>query len=120
MTERGTDLREILLRIQQTQNLSAHFCLDLGCRLSLDDPKPMIELIGRIVRYLRSLSDREIQIDLDAHKDKDQLVFIVPTSKLVAPEWDFDAEEVLDRYRATLEQVFESGKYHKFLITFAR
>jgi hypothetical protein len=112
------DLRQLILRIDKNKNIPTHLCLDLNCKIQGEESTPLLRAINYILNYLRLISDKEIQIDLDAHASKYQLVFIVHTDHEEIPGVSDALRKALPPYRAKLEFIHEPKKYVKFQLTF--
>lgn len=112
------DLRELMLLIKQNKNFDSHLCLDLGCTIEGDDAKPLIKVFNYIINFLKKAGRGEIQIDLDSHHAKHQLVFIVHTEQTIFPVSDTQLNSVLDLYHASIKWVFEPAKYIKCQLIF--
>lgn len=114
------NLRELILRIKQHKDFESHLCLDLGCSIEGDDTKSLIKAINYIINYMKECGQGEMQIDLDSHNSKHQLVFIIHTEKAEIPPPDLQLHAVLESYGATAEWFFEPEKYAKCQITFTK
>jgi hypothetical protein len=112
------DLRELILLIKQNKEFESHLCLDIGCMIEGGDSKPLIRTINYIINYLKQAGNGEIQIDLDSHHSKHQLVFIVHTGKTMLPAPNEQLPAVLRTYHGTIEWIFESAKYVKCQLSF--
>lgn len=114
----SVDLRELILLIKQNKDFDSHLCLDIGCKIESDDVKPLIRAINYIINYLKESGRGEIQIDLDSHHSKHQLVFIVHTEETNLPDPSERLNSILKTYNSTFEWVFDPGKYVKCQLTF--
>lgn len=114
------DLRELILLIKQNKEFDSHLCLDIGCTIEADDSKPLIKVINYIINYLKETGSGEIQVDLDSHHSKHQLVFIIHTENTNIPPQNEQLHSVLKSYSAVAEWIFEPAKYVKCVLTFGR
>lgn len=112
------NLRELILLIKQNKDFDSHLCLDLGCSIEADDAKPLIKAVNYIINYLKEAGPGEIQIDLDSHHSKHQLVFIVHTGKQTLPTPSDQLRPIMTAYNGTIEWIFEPEKYTKCQLTF--
>ncbi|MBL7994600.1 hypothetical protein JNM05_04440 [bacterium] len=112
------DLRELILHIKENKDFKSHLCLDIGCSIESDDSKPLIKVINYIINYLKDAGTGEIQIDLDSHHSKHQLVFIVHTENTNIPLQNDQLHSILKSYGAEAEWIFEPAKYVKCVLTF--
>ncbi len=114
------DLRELILLIKQNKDFAAHLCLDIGCKIEGHDPKPLILTINYIINYLKESGQGEIQIDLDSHNAKHQLVFIIHTDKRDLSAPSDNLKDSLSIFGGTLEWIFEPARFVKFQLVFDR
>ncbi len=114
------DLRQLIILIDDKKKLPTHLCMDLDCKIRQDDSRPLVKIINYILNYLRALSDKEIQIDLDAHASDYRLVFIVHSDRSEIPPLNDSLNDILKSYRATLEFSHEPARYVKFQLTFEK
>ncbi len=112
------NLRELILLIKQNKDFDSHLCLDLGCSIDCDDAKPLIKAVNYIINYLKEAGEGEIQIDLDSHNSKHQLVFIVHTGKQILPAPSDQLQPIMKTYNGTIEWIFEPAKYAKCQLIF--
>jgi hypothetical protein len=112
------NLREIILLIKQNKDFNSHLCLDLGCSIEGEDAKPLIKAVNYIINYMKEVGEGEIQIDLDSHHSKHQLVFIVHTEKQTLPTPNDHLQSIMNLYNGTIEWIFEPEKYAKCQLTF--
>lgn len=112
------NLRELILLVKENKDFDSHLCLDLGCSIQSDDAKPLIKAINYIINYLKEAGEGEIQIDLDSHHSKHQLVFIIHTAKIIFPPVSEQLHAALISYDASAEWFFEPGKYAKCQLIF--
>ena len=112
------NLRDLILQINQKKDFDSHLCLDLGCSIEGEDTKPLIKAVNYIINYLKEAGGGEIQIDLDSHHSKHQLVFIVHTNKQTLPVPANQLPSTLKTYNGTIEWVLEPEKYAKCQLTF--
>jgi hypothetical protein len=113
------DLRELILLIKQNKKFNAHLCLDLGCSIEGDDAKPLIKAVNYIINYLKEAGTGEIQIDLDSHNSKHQLVFIIHTDKKDLTLPSDHLKDTLRSFGGEIEWIFEPTQYVKFQLVFS-
>ncbi|NUM81611.1 hypothetical protein HUU42_12470 [bacterium] len=114
----GINLKQLILLIQEHKNLSAHFCLDVGCVLPQADPKPLLKMINYCINYLRQLGNDDMQIDLDTHRWGYLLVLIIPTKLSELPPFNPEIHEQLKPFSATCSLLIEPSSYAKIEIKF--
>lgn len=112
------NLRELILLIKQNKIFDSHLCLDHGCSIEGDDAKPLIKVVNYIINYMKEAGPGEIQIDLDSHHSKHQLVFIVHTDKRILPTPNDQLQPILKTYKGKIEWIFEPAKYAKCQLIF--
>lgn len=112
------DLRELILLIKQNKGFDSHLCLDIGCVIESNNSKPLIKAINYIINYMKEAGEGEIQIDLDSHYSKHQLVFIVHTDQQTLPKPSNQLQSIMTAYNGTIEWIFEPEKYAKCQLTF--
>ncbi|MBL7960492.1 hypothetical protein JNL27_09675 [bacterium] len=112
------DLRELILLIKQNKEFDSHVCLDLGCSIEGHNAKPLVKTINYIINYLKEAGNGEIQIDLDSHHSKHQLVFIVHTGKQTLPPPSDQLQSIMNSYYGTIQWIFEPEKYAKCQLSF--
>ncbi len=114
------NLKQIIEWVYSDRLPHAHLCLDLGCTLTFQDPKPLARIVEDVIEYLQSISNEEIQIDLDAHNNKHQLVFIIHTDKDRLTALPRNTMDAVKQYRGEWCTEFEPRKYFKIQITFKK
>ncbi len=112
------NLKQIIETIYRDKKPKAHLCLDLGCTLAYANPKSMEEILAEILDFFKSLGETEILIDLDAHRDKHQLVFTMYTNEASIVNPGLSILKRLGENGGELRIEFEPEKYYKWIITF--
>ena len=113
-------LREWIIALHEKKRFPAHLCLDTGCTLVVEKIKPLVIVLNALVDHLRSVSTQEIQIDLDAHQNKDQLVLIVHTQRMEKPVLSDTITEAMREIGAEFYEEFVPQQYLKYQLTCLR
>ena len=119
MSENRVDLKQLIMLIKDTKNFEANLILDEGCTLMTEDPKPLVKVINYIINYLGQLSDKALEISLDLRTGDHLLSFMVYTDKTDLPAVSLEIDDVLKKYKATLEKIHGTGKYVQIKLSFA-
>ena len=112
------DLRKLMLMIQEQKQMNANLALEFECDVDHDDPKPLIKLINYIINYLTPLSEKAIEISLNAYREGSMLSFALFTEETEIPPLSDQLDDTLKLYNASLELKHDEGKFVQILITF--
>lgn len=118
MTENQLDLRQLLLMIEQQKDIDANFCLDHGCVLNTDDPRPLIKAINYILNYLNEHTEATIEVGLSQLTDQFRLSFMAITDHGNLPAESEKLAEAFSAYGAEVQRDFQAGKYVQFTVNF--
>jgi hypothetical protein len=114
------DVKKLLLWINKEKQVGAELCLDLDCKIAAFDHRPLIKVLNHIIDYLRSLTDRPLQIGLSAHREYFVISFLAVSVTSPIPPIGPGVAEVIGQFGGTLESVSESGHFAKVLLKFQR
>ena len=112
------DLRDLMMMIKEKKEMNANMALEFDCILETDDPAPLIKVINYIINYLTPLTDRPIEISLNAHRSGSMLSFAAFTEAAELPALSDQLEDVLKSYNADLQVTHKEGQYLQIVITF--
>ncbi len=112
------DLRDLMLMIKEKKGMNANMTLEFDCELETDDPTPLIKVINYIINYLTPLTDRAIEISLNAHRNGSMLSFAAFTEATELPVISDQLEGALKDYNAVLDVTHKEGQYLQIVITF--
>jgi len=113
------NLKQLIQLINDGKDLNTDLCLDEGCFIEAEDPKPLVKVINYVMNYLANLSKEMMSISLDLNGDSVLLNFLVPTTSSELPEINAEVNSVLGAYKASLERKHEAGKYVQIKILFS-
>jgi len=113
------DLRELMLMIKEKKEMNANMSLEFDCKVNTDDPAPLVKVINYIINYLTPLTDRSIEISLNAHRGGSMLSFAAFTAEVALPAVSDQVEETLKPYNATLKTTHTEGQYIQMIIYFS-
>lgn len=113
------DLRKLMMMIQEKKEINANMSLEFDCEVATDDPTPLIKVINYIINYLTPLTDKAIEISLNAYREGSTLSFAAFTEETNLPALSDQVKETLKEYNATLEVVHKEGQYVQMIINFA-
>jgi hypothetical protein len=113
------DLRELMQKIKQQKNMNANLALEFDCTIETENPTPLIKVINYIINYIAPLSDKAIEIQLNAQMSGILLSFSVFSEQTTFPPLSEQIADALSEYNATLQVKKEEGKYFQILIVFA-
>ena len=113
------DLRKLLLMVEEKKEMNAKLSLEFDCILEVDDAKPLVKVINYSINYLTPLTDKPIQISLNAQRDGYMLSFAVFTEKTELPALSDQLDDALKPYNASVELTHEQGKFVQIMIIFA-
>ena len=112
------NLKQLIQLINDGKDIDTDLCLDEGCIIQVEDPKPLVKVINYVMNYLAQLSKGMMNISLDLSGDSVHMNFLMPTDASDLPEVNAEVSNVLNDYKATLEQKHEAGKYVQMNINF--
>jgi len=118
MSEQRIDLKQIILLIKSNKELNANLCLDEGCVVYAEDPKPLVKVINYFINYLAPLSAQPLEISLDLSGKSMLLSMLAYTAENTLPELSPKIAEALTPYQARYELVHDSGRYVQVKISF--
>ncbi len=118
MSTQPIDVRELLTAIHTQKNVDAELCLDHGCLLKTDDPKPFVKVVNYIINLLTPLANEQLQVGLSLQKEKYSISFLALTETNEFPTLSEKIAEALSIYQATVEHNGEPGKYFQVLLKF--
>ena len=114
------DLRDLMRKIQEQKQMNANLSLEFDCIVETDDPTPLIKVINYIINYLTPLTDKPLEISVNAQMSGILFSFSVFTEETNFPPLSQQLTEALQTYNATYEVKQEEGKYFQIIITFAK
>jgi hypothetical protein len=113
------DLRKLMLMIQEKKQMNANMSLEFDCELDTDNPAPLVKVINYIINYLIPLTDKSIEISLNAHREGSMLSFAAFTQAAQLPTISDQVQETLNDYHATLKITHQEGQYIQIIIYFS-
>ena len=119
MATETVDLRELIMMIKEKkEDMNASLALEFDCRLEVEDYKPLVKVINYAINYISQLTDKPVQISLNASGNSHLMGFTAFTNATEFPPLSEQVGEALAPYNATIESDGEAGNYVKILITF--
>jgi hypothetical protein len=112
------DLRDLMMMIKEKKEMNANMSLEFDCSVETDDPSSLIKVINYVINYLTPLTDRAIEISLNAHRGGSMLSFAAFTEADTVPAISDQLEGALEQYNAALEFIHKEGQYVQIIITF--
>jgi len=112
------DLKQLVHVIYENKDMTANLCLDEGCRIKADDPKPLIKVINYLINFLKKLTEHPLEISLDLHEKGCTMGLMALTQQKEIPPVSDQLDQALESYHAVLEQVHEPGRYFLFKLKF--
>lgn len=112
------DLRELMLKIKQTKEMNANMALEFDCVVDTENPAPLIKVINYLINYLSPLTDKAIEIQLNAQMSGILLSFSIFTDQSDLPPLSNQLNDALQDYSASYQIKQEEGKYFQIIITF--
>ena len=76
MAEQMIDLKALLTLIDSQKNLNTNLCLDQGCLLPVEDPKPLVKVINYILNFLNEYSGERIDVSLSLSSERITMSFL--------------------------------------------
>ena len=114
------DLRDLMKKIHEQKQMNANLSLEFDCVVETDDPTPLIKVINYIINYMTPLSDKPLEISVNAQMSGILLSFSVFTESTSFPPLSDQLGEALKNYNATHEVKQEAGKFFQIIITFKK
>ena len=114
------DLRDLMKKIQEQKQMNANLSLEFDCIIETDDPTPLIKVINYIINYMTPLTDKPLEISVNAQMSGVLFSFSVFTEQTSFPPLSQQLDETLQIYDATYELKQEEGKYFQIVITFKK
>ena len=112
------DLRDLMKKIQEQKEMNANLSLEFDCVIETDDPKPLIKVINYIINYLTPLTDRSLEISLNAQMRGVLLSFSIFTDQTSFPPLSEQLNDALQNYNASYQVKQEECKYFQIILTF--
>ena len=113
------DLRDLMHKIQEQKQMDANLSLEFDCVVETEDPTPLIKVINYIINYLTPLTEKSLEISLNAQSSGILLSFSIFTDQTSFPPLSEQLDDALKNYNAEYEVIKEEGKYFQVLIKFA-
>ena len=114
------DLRDLMNKIQEQKQMDANLSLEFDCVVETEDPTSLIKVINYIINYLTPLTDKSLEISLNAQMSGILLSFSIFTEQTSFPPLSEQLNDALKAYDAEYEIKKEEGKYFQILIKFAK
>ncbi len=114
------DVKRLLLWINEEKQVGAELCLDLDCKIAAFDHRPLVKVLNHLINYLRSLTDRPLQIGLSAHREYFVISFLAVNVASEIPPLSPGVAEVIGQFGGTLEFASEPGRFARVLLKFQR
>jgi hypothetical protein len=119
-TEQFLNLKNLVQYIFANKEAEANLCLDEGCILDTDDPKPLVKIINYLINYLDQLTDRPLEVGLDLLQDGYLLTVMAFTEKTELPAVSDQIAPALEPFNAQLDTVSEAGSHVQFKLMFRK
>ena len=114
------DLRDLMKKIQEQKQMNANLSLEFDCVIETEDPTPLIKVINYIINYLTPLTDKPLEISLNAQMSGVLISFSIFTEQTSFPPLSEQINDALQNYNASYEVKQEEGKYFQIIITFVK
>ena len=114
------DLRDLMKKIQEQKQMNANLSLEFDCIVDTEDPTPLIKVINYIINYMTPLTEKPLEISVNAQMSGVLFSFSVFTENTSFPPLSDQLNEALQNYDATYEVKKEEGKYFQIIITFKK
>ena len=98
--------------------MDADLCLDFGCKLETDNPKPLIKVINYVLNYLKPLTTEQLQVGLNLQAENFRVSFLALTETNDVPPFSDKLADALTIYNAEPQFVHEAGKYIQVVLVF--
>jgi hypothetical protein len=112
------DLRKLIMMIKEQKGMDANLSLEFECHVEHEDPKPLVKIINYIINYLSPLTEKAIEISLNAGRDGSILSFAVFTEQEELPAISDQLGGALEEYHASLEVKHQQSEYLQIIIQF--
>jgi hypothetical protein len=112
------DLRKLILMIKEQKGMDANLSLEFECNVEHEDPKPLVKIINYLLNYLTPLTEKAIEISLNAGRDGSVLSFAVFTEQTELPALSDQLGGALELYNASLDVKHQQGEYLQIILTF--
>ena len=97
------DLRDLMKKIQEKKQMNANLSLEFDCVIETEDPTPLIKVINYIINYLTPLTDKPLEISVNAQMSGVLFSFSIFTEQTSFPPLSHQLNETLQIYDATYE-----------------
>ena len=114
------DLRDLMKKIQEQKQMNANLSLEFDCVIETEDPTPLIKVINYIINYLNPLTDKPLEISVNAQMSGVLFSFSIFTEQTSFPPLSEQINDALQNYNASYEVKQEEGKYFQIIITFVK
>ena len=114
------DLRDLMRKIQDQKQMNANLSLEFDCIIETEDPTPLIKVINYIINYLTPLTDKPLEISVNAQMSGVLFSFSIFTEQTSFPPLSEQINDALQNYNASYEVKQEEGKYFQIIITFVK
>ena len=118
MTSSTIDLGDLLNYIIGQKKVDTTVNIGPECKVSAEDPKPLVKIINYLINYLLQITDEPINITLNTQSSGCLLCFIVSTNESNLPPLSDNLDDALKPYNAAMRVVFEEGKYAQIILNF--
>lgn len=112
------DLRKLMLMIKENKEMDANLSLEFDCEIDYDDPEPLIKVINYLINYLTPLTDKTIEISLNACREGYMLSFAVFSALAELPALSDKLDDALQIYNASLKVTHQQEEYLQLIISF--
>ena len=112
------DIRKLIIMIKEQKGMDANLSLEFECFADHEDPKPLVKVINYLVNYLTPLTEKPIEISLNASRDGSVLSFAVFTEQTELPVLSDQLSGALKVYNASLDVKHQQGEYLQIILTF--
>ena len=113
------DLRQLMLMIKENKEMKANMSLEFDCLVEADNSDMLIRVINYIINYLTPLTEKDIEISLNAYRGGSMLSFAISTGLQELPEFSDKIAPALEPYNATCEVKHQQGVYAQVILTFS-
>ena len=114
------DLRDLMNKIQEQKQMDANLSLEFDCIVETEDSTQLIKVINYIINYLTPLTDKSLEISVNAQMSGVLLSFSIFTEHTSFPPLSEQLNNALQIYDAEYEVKQEEGKYFQIIIKFAK
>jgi len=114
------DLRDLMKKIQEQKQMNANLSLEFDCIVETDDPTPLIKVINYIINYMTPLTDKPLEISVNAQMSGVLFSFSIFTEQTTFSPLSDQLDAALLNYNASYQVKQEEGKYFQIIITFKK